>query len=79
MNLLASQKQTLREQTYAYQGRRVRARDDQEVWDGNVHTAIFKMYNQQEPIAWHMELSQYYVLARMRGEFGREEWIHLFV
>ena len=37
------------------------------------------MYNQQEPIAWHMELSQCYVLARMGGELGREEWIHLLV
>ena len=26
-----------------------------------------------------MELSQCYVLARIRGEFGREEWIHLHV
>ena len=56
MNLLTSQKQTLREQTYGYQGRRVRARDDQEVWGGCVHTAIFKMYNQQEPTVQHRDL-----------------------
>ena len=37
------------------------------------------MYNQQEPIAWHMELSQCYVLARMQGEFTREDWIQLHV
>ena len=41
--------------------------------------AIFKMYNQQEPIVYHMELSQCYVLARMRGEFGWEERIHFHV
>ena len=56
-----------------------RGRDSQGLWYGCVHTAIFKMYNQQEPIAWHMELSQCYVLARMQGEFTREDWIQLHV
>ena len=31
-------------------------RDSQGLWDGHVHTAIFKMDNQQRPIVQHMEL-----------------------
>ena len=27
----------------------MRGRESQEVWNEHVHTAIFKMYNQQEP------------------------------
>ena len=30
-------------------------RDSQAVWEGYVHTAIFKMVNQQGPIIQHME------------------------
>ena len=45
-----------------------------------MYTLLYlKMYNQQEPIVYHMELSQCYVLARMRGEFGWEERIHFHV
>ena len=31
-------------------------RDFKGIWDGHVHTAIFKMYNQQESTVQHMEL-----------------------
>ena len=46
MNLLIKQKHThrLREQTYSCWGQ-----DSYRVWDGHVHTAIFKMGNQQGP------------------------------
>ena len=31
-------------------------RDSWGLWEGHVHTAIFKMDNQQRPPAWHMLL-----------------------
>ena len=34
----------------------LRGRDSQELWDGHVHTAIFKMDNQQGPTVQHREL-----------------------
>ena len=51
INLFTKQKQThrLREGTYGYQGGRVGGRDSQGAWDRHVHTAIFKMDNQQGP------------------------------
>ena len=58
MNLVTKQKQAhrLREQIYGYQGRRVGGRDRLEVWDSHVHTAIFKIDNQQVPTVLHREL-----------------------
>ena len=41
-------------------------------WDGHVHTAIFKMDNQQGTTIQHKELCSTYVAAWMGGEFGRE-------
>ena len=53
MNLFTKQKQTPRpEKELTVAGRR----DSQGVWDGHVHTVIFKMDNQQGPTAQHMEL-----------------------
>ena len=51
MILLTKQKEThrLRKRTYGCQGGRIRGRDSYGVWDGHVHTAIFKMDNQQGP------------------------------
>ena len=43
-------------------------------WDWHVHTAIFKMDNQQGPIGSTGNSAQFYVVAWMGGEFG-EEWI----
>ena len=37
-------------------GGRMGGRDNQEVWDGHVHTAVFKMDNQQAPAVQHGEL-----------------------
>ena len=51
MNLFTKQRQThrLREWTYGYQGGRMGERDRLGVWDGYVHTAIFKVDNQPGP------------------------------
>ena len=49
--------------------------EGQGVWDGQVHTAIFKMDNQQGPAH---ETAQCYVAAWMGGEFGGE-WIRAYV
>ena len=49
--------------------------DSQGVWDGHVHTAIFKMDNQQGP-TWNS--AQCYVAAQTRGEFGGD-WTHAYV
>ena len=51
-------------------------RDSQGIWDQEVHTAIFKMDNQQGPTVQHMELC--YVTAWMGGEFGRGQ-IHVYI
>ena len=69
MNLLIKQKHThrLREQTYSCWGQ-----DSYRVWDGHVHTAMFKMDNQQGPMYSTGNSAQYYVAAWMGGEFGGE-------
>ena len=50
LNLLMKQKQThrLREWIYGCQEEGW-GRDSQGLWDGHVHTAVFKMENQQGP------------------------------
>ena len=37
-------------------GGRMGKRDSQGIWDGHVHTTIFKTDNQQGPTEYHMEL-----------------------
>ena len=50
----------------------MRGRDSWGVWDGHVHTAIFKMDNQQGPTAWHREVcSMLYGSLEGRGVWGR--------
>ena len=51
MNLFIKQKQThrLRKQTYDYQKGKVGRRDKLVVWDGHIHTTIFKINNQEGP------------------------------
>ena len=39
----------LKEQTYGCHGGRIRGWDSQGVWDGHVHSAIFKTDNQPSP------------------------------
>ena len=46
-------------------------RDSWGVWDGHVHTALFKMDNQQGPTIEHMELcSMLYGSLDRRGVWG---------
>ena len=50
-NLFTKQKHNHRlgEQSYGYEGGRMGERNSKGVWGGHVHTAIFKMDNQQGP------------------------------
>ena len=48
----------------------MRGRDSQVVGDDHVHTAIFKMDNQQGPTLSTWYLAQCYVAAWIGGEFG---------
>ena len=50
--------------------------DSQKVWDGHVHTAIFKMDNQQGPMYSIWNSAQCYVPSWMEAGFG-EEWIYV--
>ena len=57
MNLLKKHKQThrLREQTFWLLQGEMGERDSQRVWDQYVHTALFKMDNQQGHTVKHRE------------------------
>ena len=46
-------------------GEKMGQRDSQGAWDGHVHTAIFKMGNQQGPKLWNS--AQCYVSAWIGG------------
>ena len=48
------------------------------VWDGPVHTAIFKMDNQSGLLYSTGSSAHCYETAWMGGEFGGE-WIHVYV
>ena len=52
---------------------RMGGRDSQEIWDGHVHTAIFKMDNQQDLLYSTQNSAQCYAAAWMRGEFKGEQ------
>ena len=51
---------------------KIRGRDSYGVWDGQVHTVIFKMDNQKGPVYSTGNSAQFYGAAWMGGEFGRE-------
>ena len=48
------------------------------VWDGQVHTAIFKMHKEQGPRVQDRKLSSLLGEARMGGDL-EGEWIHVYV
>ena len=50
------QKKTDRLMNLWLPGGKIGGKDSQEVWDGHVNTAVFKMDNQQGPTAQHREL-----------------------
>ena len=63
---------------FGYQWGRMEGRDSQGVWDPHLHTAVFKMDNQQGPTVQHREVCS--VLCGSldgRGVWG--EWIHVYV
>ena len=52
-------------------------RDSQGIWDGQVHTAVFKVDNKD--LLYSMGNSaQYYVATWIGGEFGGE-WIYMYM
>ena len=55
----------------------MRRRDSQGLWDGHVHTAIFKTEPTRNYCIAHNS-AQCYVATWMGGEFGGE-WIHVYV
>ena len=78
-NVLTKQNRLrLRNKLMVADGGRMGGRDNEEVWDGHVHTAVFKMDNQQAPTVQHRELCSM-SCGRLDGrEFGGE-WIHVHV
>ena len=73
--LIYKQNQTHRlgEQTYGRHGGRMGERDSQGIWDQHVHTAAFKMDNQQCPSVQHMELC-----SMLCGSLdGKREWVRM--
>ena len=43
------------------------------VWDGDMHTAIFKIDNQQGPTVQYRELCSISVITSVGKEFGKEQ------
>ena len=80
INLFIKQKQThrLRERTFGYQGEKDEGRDSQGVWDGHVHTAIFKMNNQQRPTIQTQNSAQCYVAGWMGGCLGENGYMYMY-
>ena len=57
MNLFTKQKQTHRpKKMNLWLPAGGRGKDSQGVWDGHVHSAVFKMHNLEGPTISHMEL-----------------------
>ena len=52
-------------------------RESQGVWDGHVHTAIFKVGNQQEPMYSTGNSAQCYEAVWVRGEFGENGYMYM--
>ena len=59
-------------------GEKMVQRDSQGVWDGHVHTAIFKMDNQQGPNVQHTELGSM-LCGNLDGRVFGREWICVYV
>ena len=56
INLFAKQTHRLRGGTYGFQGGRMGVMDILRIWDGHVHTAVYKMDNQHGPTVQQKEL-----------------------
>ena len=55
----------------------IRGRYSQGIWDGHVHTTVFKMDNQQGPTVQNRELCSM-LTTKMGKEFEKEQ-IHVYV
>ena len=53
-------------------------RDSQGVWDGHVHTAIFKTGNQQGPIVQDMELCSMLWQPGWKDSLGENGYMSMF-
>ena len=51
-------------------------RDSQGVWEGHVHTVMFKMDNQQGPILQHMD-SMLYASMDGKGSLGENGYMYM--
>ena len=80
MGLFTKQKEThrLENLTYCCQEKRMKGRDAQGIWVWLVHTAVFKMVNQQGLLYSTGNSTEWYMAACMGGEFV-EEWIHTHI
>ena len=81
-NVFTKQKEThrLREQAYGCQKKDGGgAWVSQGVWDGHVHTAVFKMDNQQGPTGHHMEFcSMLHGSLGERGVWGENGFMYMY-
>ena len=59
-------------------GEMTAGRDSQGVWDGHVHTAIFKIDNQQGLLYSTWNSAQCYVAAWMGGGFGENRYVCMY-
>ena len=68
------------QRNYGCQGGRMRTGQLQGkgVWNGHVHTAVFKTDNQQRPPAEHRDLFSV-SCGSLGGRGIGEEWIHVYV
>ena len=57
---------------------RMKGRNSLGVWNGHVHTAVFKTDNQQRPPAEHRDLFSV-SCGSLGGRGIGEEWIHVYV
>ena len=80
MNLFTKQKQTnrLRELTQGYQREGWGKRDSQGVWNEHIHTAIFKMENQQGPALQLMNSAQRMWQPRWKGSLGENGYMYMY-
>ena len=53
-------------------------RNNYGVWDGHVHTAVFKMDSQQGPAIWHRELCSELCGSLDGREFGENGYMFMF-
>ena len=56
----------------------MRGRDNQGDWDGHVHTAIFKIDNQQGPTVKHRKLLNVTLQPGWEGSLGENGYMYTY-